>query len=426
MIGRPFAPGLIALVLLAFGCCTASAASFADVSARIETGDYDGARSLIAELPGSPEIQALNRQFLEALILRQQGRRAEAIDAMRAIIDAHPEFARVRHELAATLMEAEDWDGASYQLDLLARSTTDSVLRSTYQGYLRAIASNRPWNFQASFGLLPSSNINNATHDQVVLINGLPFHPTTTAVSGVGARFGLSGSYRFDLDDSLAFTVGAQASGRVYQQHDYDQLLAGTFAELAWQSDTLRIGGGLGVERALSGWQGVRTSLGPQGAIAYSFGSAGTVTVSGQARQHFYDAGGTEQDIRGGVSYSLPVGNAAAASIGVELSRTWTAMPHNQYVAGRAWVGFGAELPLGLIANARLSYELRDYEAIVPGLSRDKDETRIEASLGVTFKGLAIAGFAPQLEYTYALSDSGIDVYDVESHTVALTMTKAF
>lgn len=316
-------------------------------------------------------------------------------------------------------MEAEDWDRASYQLDLLARSTTDAVLRSTYQGYLRAIASNRPWTFQASFGLLPSTNITNATHDQVAFINGLPFHPTSTAVSGIGARFGLSGSYRFDLDDSLAFKVSAQVSGRVYTEHAYDQILAGTFAELAWQSDVLRIGGGVGVERTLAGWQGVRTSLGPQGAI-------GSITLSGQARQHFYDAGGTEQDMRGGVSYSLPVGNAAAASFGVELARTWTAMPHNQYVGARAWVGVGAELPLGLIANARLSYELRDYEAVVPGLALDKDETRIEASVGVTFKNLAVAGFAPQLEYTYARSDSGIGIYEAESHSLGLTMTKAF
>lgn len=403
-----------------------SAATFDVVMAQIDAGDYAGARATVARLPASQPIRAANARFVEALILRQQRRFDEAAALMRSILDQYPRFARVRHELAVTLYAADKGDAAAYQFELLARTTTSDPLRAQYERYVTAIHARRPWQLNAAFGFVPSTNINKATHPQIIMVGGLPFRPTETAKSGIGVNFGLAGSYRFDLREDLDLIVGATGTGFVYRNHAYDQVVAGAFAQFSYRRGAWRLGGGLGAERELSGWQGYRTSIGPQGAVSYDFGAHGEVALTGSLRRHVFDAGRADNEARGGVVYTRGVGNASSLSIGVEAGHVWTDMAHNEFTSVRPWFRLASELPMGLIADVGLSFETRDYRSFVPGLGKKRDEVRWQASVGTTMKGLAFAGFAPRLEYSYDRTDSRIDLFDTESHNLALTLTKAF
>jgi hypothetical protein len=69
---------------------------------------------------------------------------------------------------------------------------------------------------------------------------------------------------------------------------------------------------------------------------------------------------------------------------------------------------------------------MRDYAAEIPLAGVARDDRKVEAAVGVTFRSLQWMGFAPRLEYRYAHNDSAVDIFDYDSHSLGLYLTRRF
>jgi len=250
--------------------------AFPRLKALIESGQYDQAREFAAHASPDMQMNRLSLAFANALILKNQGRFKEAAAAMRAILSDNPNFTRVRVELADTLFHMGDMDGAKFNFQLLADSSSDTTQRNFYDSYLTAIRQKRPWTLDAYVAIAPSTNINNGISGNTVIIGGVPFDASTHAgKSGIGAAYGVAGTYRFDLAPHWDLTVGAKRNGNLYSDDVFDQSNGSAFTALAYSTRNWSAALGLTADRTLIGWQGFEWDFGPQLSLTRNFGPLG-------------------------------------------------------------------------------------------------------------------------------------------------------
>jgi len=403
--------------------------SFVTLKAMIESGQYDKAREFAAHATGDPATDQINLDFTNALILKVQGHYKEAAAAMRAILSAHPNLTRVRGELADTLYRMGDMEGATYNLQLLADSTSDATQRGFYDSYLAAIRSKRPWSLDAYVAIAPSSNINNGIAGDTVTIGGAQFDATShEKKSGIGLAYGVAGTYRFALSPQWDFTVGGKTNGNLYTDQTFDQWNGSVFSELARTTPVWRVGFGLTADRTLLGWQGHNWDVGPQLSLRRMIAGNGTIIGTLGWKHVGYDQEdaltGGETDV--GLRYLKQVSSSASWGVGMQFSDVTANVDFNGFRRYRPSIDLYKELPGGLLTSLSLGYEWRDYKADFPLTGAPRQDRELDVDLAVTFRNMSWRGFAPKVEYTFTHNASNIELNTYDSQAIGFYLTKQY
>ncbi len=194
----------------------------------ISNARYDDAERLIAK---TEAVDAEDRQFLRfytGMVLKGQGRHAEAVAIFREILAARPDYGRVRLELAHTLYMSQEDEAARHHFELvLGGSASNATLANTVNSYIAAIDSRRRWDFSTYVSIAPSTNLNQGGESKIVYIDGLPFEldAANRKTSGVGVSAGFQGSYRQPVSDRLDVIVSGGAHGKRYNEDDFNDAL---------------------------------------------------------------------------------------------------------------------------------------------------------------------------------------------------------
>ncbi|CAN5311542.1 hypothetical protein BH10PSE9_BH10PSE9_14230 [soil metagenome] len=421
-------PFVAVLAWLCIAVGPTAADPFMEVRQQIEGGDYTAARAYAVAFGKTERAKAINLAFVDALVLRHQGRLKEAAAALRALLAQSPAFDLVRLELAQTLYLMGDYEAATHHLEMLAAAAGGPAERGLYDRFLADIRSKRPWGINAFVSLAPSTNINNGLDSDVVLIGGIPFTGATAKKSGVGAGFGVDGFYRWARSDSLALTAGGGVTGSVYGDHAFDGLTAQSFLEVAREAGPWRVGFGAGCERVLSGWEGYSWGLGPQFSVRRDLGRAGTASATVSWRAMSYD---THPELEGsqtrvGLRYRYAFDAGTEAVLSGDYSHVTAAVGFNAYDGFQPALTLYRELTNGLIVDTRLAWEYRRYAADFPLLGTAREDNRFEFNAGLTFRNWSVLGLAPRLQYGYRLTRSNIELFNVEAHDLQLTFTRRY
>ena len=420
---------LVAFALALFAPAVAHADTFLQLKALIEHGQYDQARDLAAHASANPEVNKLNLAFTNALILKLQGKYAEAAKAMRAILSDHPNLTRVRGELGDTLFRMGDTEGATFNFQLLADSSATNTQRSFYDSYLSAIRHKRPWTLDAYVALAPSTNINNGISGNTVIIGGVPFDATSHAgKSGIGLSSGVAGTYRFDLTPQWALTFGSKLDGKFYQDDSFDQLTGSAFSELSYTTPDWRLGLGVTAERTWSAWDAYNWDVGPQVSLSRNFGRLGTVIGTAGWKAITYDSidaySGDETDL--GLRYLKTLSPSSSFGVGMAYSHVNANVSFNGYDRFRPSVEFYKELPGGLLASLDADYEWHDYASDFPLMGTSREDKQLDLTAAVTFRNWSWHGFAPKVQYSYTVNDSNVALYSYSSQTLGFYLTKQY
>jgi hypothetical protein len=400
---------------------------YADTIGLINAGRFDEARALAVATAKTERARRLNLMFVDALILKHQGRYAEAAAALRALLAENPGFDRVRGELADTLFLMGDDKAAGYQFGLLSASASTTAQHNLYGRYLDAIRSRRPFNWDAYISFAPSSNLNGGTDNGMVLVGGAPF-TTEKRKSGVGIAYGASATYRHDIDASREIVFGASIAGAAYTEHRFDKTTLQGFTEFARDFGPWRAGVGIGGEWALGDWQTYRTGIGPQASLSRSFGRAGSLiaTASWRAMKYATDTYLDGSEAALALRYSYAFSPATTVALGAAVTRRDTTMSMHNYTGVRPSIELYHEMPNGLIGDLSVSYEHRFYDSDYFLLTEPRRDEILDVALGVTFRRLSWSGFAPRLEYDFEMYNSNSEHGNTISHGLGLTLTKHY
>lgn len=386
----------------------------------VDRGDFNNAQTILTGLPKLGGELEIERWFLLAQIASRTDDIDTAIKIYRKILDAQPNLARVRFELAVCYMHQKKWRRADYHLRLAMAGTglPDNAKRMmNYYRYL--VRQNKNWNIWFNFGAAPDTNVNNSVGGEecVMTVFGLMCRKLSDPESVIGGNLSLGGNYEFKLSEHWRWKSDASIYSNVYDKHDYDDLYlsAGTGPRYVWKNGDVWLAA-IG-SRRWYGWDAYNWSAGARLDTNYDF----TRKLSGGLYLRFtentYDK---YDDILSGQTYSANTRltysfNASLYMIGrVGVNRDVAKNPTYSYWQPSFGIGIGAELPWGFHAYAEPSIYWTWYDDARWTVKDNRFQEITERDfthrygLSISNNKLDIWGFVPTITVSYTRRESNI------------------
>ena len=398
----------------------------------VNSGQHQIATELTGIGPAFSGPLAANRQdFVEGLILRAEGDLAGSVEKFRSVLADNPSLTLVRKELAVTLNAMGEDDSAKHHLELLMAEAPDQQAAGSIKSFIDQIDAKQPWKFSAFLSLAPTTNVNGGTkHDVIYSASGLAFTPDVVEESGIGLAAGVNGGYSTSLGNQNSLVLGAGFNGRLYEDGSFNQLTISETAEL--RHSFLRGYAGIGAigSQSISGQHLDLSyySYGPRLTALYrptpksSLQSTSTIEFKTYPGSEIYD-GYTVGEILNG-TYAFNQATVAFGTLGYEFTKTTVdRLDTDAFILG---AGLYRELPFGVSVTGNGRVRFTDYLDDWGLIGAPREDVRYDATVSLTKRDWSFWGYAPEIEYAYARNDSNIDIYETESHSVDLRLTKDF
>lgn len=405
----------------------------------VDRGDIEHATQILTKTPkmGNPALE-IERWFLLAQIAQKQGDFETAIKIYQKILDAQPDLARVRFELATCYMHTKQWYRADYHLRLaMAGADLPDEVRKIMNYYRWIVRQNKNWNVWFNFGAAPDNNINNAVGgtECVNTMFGPMCRDLSDPESAIGYNFSLGGNYEFKLSDHWRWKSDAFVYSNIYDISDYDDLYlsVGTGPRYIWDRGDVWLAGVW--NRRWYGWERYNWSAGVKLDLNYDF----TRKLSGgmylQYLKNSYDLYG---DFLTGDTYSAQMRfsysfNARLYSVlRIAATREVANTPEYSYWQPGFGVGIGAELPWGFHVYAEpyfywTAYDDDKWVVHNGNFSQitERDFTQ-RYSVSISNNKFDVWGFVPTIVLGYTHRDSNIWQREFDKFTAEFTMRQKF
>ncbi|MCT8161054.1 surface lipoprotein assembly modifier [Pseudoruegeria sp. SHC-113] len=399
-------------------------------------------RALIQRDPGDLEAHlALSRA---ERVLGNFDRATEAGKAAWALAETGEE----RFAAALVTAQALSSDGkrtrAMLWLRRAAQEAPDEARKAQAMRDFRYVRGRNPFATKLSFTSRPSSNINNGSKSDTLIIDGLPFviSGDARALSGLEVVLGGSTAYTKRVSENRLLRFGVRFETRHYalssdaQKQAPDQSASDfSYSEIeftlgATQLRDPRLGitdlsldagrawyGGSPLANFFRGTVEHRQRLGQSVTGTYS------VSLTRQLRLDSSTQDSTDIFALGTWAMTQASGGVLGWSLGArDMHSDSAAIAHNALLAG---ISYQPEAEIfGTRSVIALDLERRDYDKPLFGTMREDTKTR----LGVTFflNGMEYYGFAPTLNMSYTRTKSNISLYDTEEIGVNLGLRSTF
>ncbi|NJR79922.1 surface lipoprotein assembly modifier [Sphingomonas corticis] len=397
---------------------------------------YAEARPLLAALSQAPGVR-LEYRFLSGYVAQKTNDLKTAAAFYRAILTDDPNQTRVRLELARVMLLQGKRQGADRQFRLAEQDADlPPEIARTIRATRDVIRSQRDWSLNVDAGIMPDSNINNATSaDNInVYLGGqavpLALDDSARPRSGVG-RFGsVDAGLRLPAFGESMMLVDLDAVGTDYDGRDFDDLAieAAVGPELP-VGERLRVRAqAVGAQRMFGGRVAMRQA-GIKGGVETMLSRVGRLGVQFDARRTFqaFDPGYTGWQWGGYATYEHAVAKAIVASGGIFARRDALTSAAFSSTEGGVIAGIGGELPLGLNVAVSGTASRAVYDAplyFFSAAARRDWRFTARATLGV--RAWRIAGLSPSINASVSRIDSTLDYYAATRMRYRFTLARYF
>lgn len=346
----------------------------------------------------------------------------------------NPDNRALRFRYAQASFQSGNYDAAKYHLRYLMRSSQSADELKRLQSAYATVADESPWSFGLNFSILPSTNINKTSSNEIfdtplgqfLIVGG------GVEESGVGLRFGGRVNYETTLQSGAYLTYGLELNR---SQYPADRLNSsdGT-VRLTWGQNSLNgftqispyvrryVYDESGAGSADSMRYGIRLSH------EYYLTSSSSITGSFTAERRDYD----NLDYLDGNFYSTSLAyrgqlsDTSNLSLGLGISKNAPEQEHLRYLGGSA----SAEVTRSIRNIGTIGFNvglgMRQYEGIFPAFG-DAREDR-EASVGMSFRSqhIQVLDTSPKLSCRLSQNWSNVALYDYQSTDCAITFERNF
>lgn len=399
--------------------------------ALVQRGSSESAQRIWVLLSHDPRADVRNEaRFRHAKLLATQGKENSAAVLLRQILDEKPDAAPVRLQLAHTLQQQGDVDGALRELRAVQASGLPAAVARLVDRYSQALRAQRPYGGSFQIALAPDSNINYATSSDTLgtVLGDFDIDDESKAKSGLGAAITGQAYRRFALGaDGTSLLVRLSGLANLYGETQFNNIVLdlGAGPELQIGSSQINIEAG-----ATQRWFGQKpymrsTRLGVS--LRRPLGKRSQLWLGGTAAL----VDNQINDLQDGRNFAgeIKVERALSATtgVGVNASATRESLKEAAYSATGWRLGVLGWRELGrmtLTAEAQMG-RLRADERL--SLFPDKRRDRVmRFSLGSTFRQLSFGGFAPVARIVLERNRSSIAFYDYKRRRTEFGFERAF
>jgi hypothetical protein len=396
----------------------------------LRRGSPENAMTILELLSQDPNSDIRNEaRFRRSKLLEARGSHNQAAILLRRILDENPRAAPVRLALAQLLDRMGD-KGAAWREVRAAQATglPPDVARLVDR-YSEALRAARPSGASFEIAIAPDTNINRATRSNTLgtVLGDFDISKDSEARSGTGLSLRGQAYRRLAIDGDVSLLIRASGSADLYKKSAFNDvavdLAAGPELLLGRNRIDLEIG-------ATRRWFGQKPFLrsGRLGAtLARPIGARSQLRLTASATlldnemndlqdgKSFFGQASIERAISPstGISVALSGQREAARDPGYSTT-SWRAGLLAWRDVGRATITAGVEFGR-LHADERLQ--------LFPNKRR---ENYSRVNLGVSWRRLTVAGFAPVTRLVIERNRSTIEFYDYRRTRVEFGIIRAF
>jgi len=366
-----------------------------------------------------------------------------SIAVFRAILAAHPEFIRVRLELARAFFLKGRYGLARRNFELALAANPPAPVVANINRHLAMIQARRRWSGYFGMALAPDTNIGAAEDNEDIYIDYLrldgPFkrNPESGVQSGIGLSLWAGGEYQQPLAPNWRLRLGGDVSRREYEGSRFDSMRLGGHVGPRWLVDARTEASLLftthrdwtGNDQPYSRSLGLRLEafrrLSPR--------LSGQLDASWRARRYDkkMDRDGPASDISIGLRRAMTP--TLQANVRAGLGRERPGEKEKDLRSRTQWLSLGASstLPRGFNISGTLTGRWTDYKGPgrPPNNVRDgtprKDITR-SVRLSALKRDFTIRGFSPQVSVIRERRDSNAQQSDFRRTGGDLSFVRQF
>lgn len=407
---------------------------------------YQIAEALQDRAPDDFEAAFLRAQALAAMG-RPEAARKGARAAWRLAEDPAHKF-DAAHFRARTLYAQGAHLRAKYWLRRATQYAPTETARKLAVKDFRFIRNTAPLRTRISFGVFPTSNINNGSTSDTIVVNGLPFQVPVSGQphSGTGFSLGIDSEWRKELSSRTLLRLGAAARGTSYRLSQEARALNSGRRGSDFATATLELHAGLSfAPRDPAGRIG-RTDLDLTAGRNWYGGNPLANTLRLELAQAFRLSPRTRLRADLGVERQWRLDNSQASadvlSLGATLTRafdeTGTALAgislrdtrsdsmivDSDRIAARLGYFF-AHGPWGIQPAVTLDLSQTDYSRFRLG-GVDRTDRKATAALTIVVPKAGYMGFAPTATLAASRNKSTFDIYSTRDMRLSLGVRSTF
>ena len=359
----------------------------------------------------------------------EQIRRATAYQLSQS-----PDNRALRFQYAQVSYQTDRYDAAKYHLQQLMRTSPNARDLQQLQEAYATVVEESPWSFGLNFSILPSTNINKTSSNEIF---ETPLGPLLIVSggdeeSGVGLRYGARVNYESPLSSGATLTYGLELNRSQYPADRLNET-DGT-VRLTWSNYSLSGRTTITpyvtryVYDVSDGDSSDSTRYGLRVGYEHFLTSESSIAGAFTAENRDYD----EKDYLDGsffstsLSYQNQISETYHLRLQTSVSASTPEQDHLRYIG----VSMSGELTRPVqdwgTVGVSLGVGMRQHESNFPLLGEPREDR--SASIGMSFRSqqIRVLGSSPKLSCQVQQNWSNVALYEYQSTDCAVTFERNF
>ncbi len=369
-------------------------------------------------------------RFRLAKLAAAAGRKSEAADLLRQIIDERPDAQLARLELAGILAGQGDEQGALRQLRSVRSGRLPPEIARMIDRFSEALRGRKQFGGSFEIGFAPDSNINRATRSDTLgtVLGDFDIGEDGKAKSGTGLAVRGQVYRRFDIAEGKAsFLTRLSGSGDIYRQSDFNQITLDLSAGPELQLGSTRLSLEAGATQRWFGGKAYSRQLHAGATVSRPIGGRMLARVKLGAAQidNRFNRLQDGRDLSIQLSGEHALGSQSGIVATLAGDRFAARDPDYSTKAWRlglqGWHDFGRMTLFGGAEIGRLQADKRLL--LFPEAREDRYSS---LSAGIVMRNLTIGQFAPLVRITRERNRSTVEFYDYRRTRTEFGISRAF
>ena len=383
-------------------------------------------RALAQDADPQMRAEALYRH---GKLLLGVGKLKEAALLLRRVVDAQPQAAPPRLELARALQLMGDNDGAWREVRAVQASGLPVHVARMVDRYSEALRAARPSGTSIQIALAPDSNINTATRSDTLgtVLGDFDIDAASKARSGVGVAIAGQAYRRLSFGSGHSLLARVGGSANLYRKTDFNDFTLDAAAGPELQLGPSRLTVEAGVAQRWYGMKPVVRSTRISASLRKPLGRRSQLTASASIGRLDYKLNdlqdGTSLGARVGVEHAL----SATTGIGANFSVGRLAAKDPAY-STRDWrIGLVGWRDIGRATlTAEAEYGRLNADDRLALLPKARSDRYSRLAIGASFRQLTFGGFAPFTRLVIERNRSTVEFYDYRRRGSEVGFSRAF
>lgn len=399
----------------------------------VEESQWPVVSAILPVYEQSPQADRSLVLYARAGLAHSRGEYPQAIAAYRTLLAEHPEYVRVRLDLAKALFEDRQYPAARWNFEQARSQNPPPEVLDKIDSYLEFMEKRAGWSGNFSLSYLNDSNVNNASNDKYITIGDrvLQRNPDSYPKRGEGLYFGGLAQRDFQFSDHQNVRFRTTLSGKSYwNNHDYDDITSRVYLGYAFLNARQQLALLPFYEKRWYGTNAYSKGAGVRAEYSYLLAPDWQASQAVEYQKLDYD----NQNYSGlkghngllSTTLAHAVNTRLSVFTGVDLGQQKTQIDAETNRRLGARLGAETALPygvsMGLMAN--LAQKRYQGENDIFQVKR-KDNEQIYA-LSLWHRDFYFFNLMPKINVIYKVVNSNIDFYSYDETNVFLSFDKNF